>query len=78
MTAVMSGVVTSVCRILVVSILKLEVDDEIENIRFSQNIGNRPRLYGVINQNTTSGISTFVFSISRNMFLSAVFMQSHT
>jgi len=32
-----------------------------ENVRFPQNAGNRPRLYGVINQNTTRGMSTFVF-----------------
>jgi hypothetical protein len=42
-------VVTSVCRNLVAANKKLVVEDEIENIRFPQNIGNHLRLYSVIN-----------------------------
>jgi hypothetical protein len=56
-------VVASVCRNLVVVILKLEVENETEGSRFPQNIGNHVRLYGVIHQNTRRGISNFVLCI---------------
>lgn len=70
-------VIGSICRILVASILNLEVVDEIENGMSPQNIGNCLKLYGVKPENDKENFCICFFSFKKHVSVSSVYAESY-